>query len=77
VLSAADITPGWSSLQLDLFIKLVDSIMTQMRPKSPPPLASFQPLRIGQRRRGFRPHLGHDAVHQLDKQIQLQGIAAG
>jgi len=42
---SADITPGWSSLQLDLFIKLVDSIMTQMRPKSPPPLANPERLK--------------------------------
>lgn len=33
---SADITPGWTSLQLDLFVKLVEAIMSQMRPKSPP-----------------------------------------
>lgn len=32
---SADITPGWTSLQLDLFVKLVEAIMSQMRPKSP------------------------------------------
>lgn len=37
---SADITPGWTSLQLDLFVKLVEAIMSQMRPKSPPPLAN-------------------------------------
>ncbi|MBC0854198.1 ATP-dependent DNA helicase DinG [Pantoea stewartii] len=42
---SADITPGWTSLQLDLFVKLVEAIMSQMRPKSPPPLASSERLK--------------------------------
>lgn len=42
---SADITPGWTSLQLDLFVKLVEAIMSQMRPKSPPPLANPERLK--------------------------------
>ncbi|AWQ19456.1 ATP-dependent DNA helicase DinG [Pantoea ananatis] len=42
---SADITPGWTSLQLDLFVKLVEAIMSQMRPKSPPPLANADRLK--------------------------------
>ncbi|MDU5836827.1 MAG: ATP-dependent DNA helicase DinG [Pantoea sp.] len=42
---SADITPGWSSLQLDLFVRLVEGIMTQMRPKSPPPLSNPERLK--------------------------------
>lgn len=42
---SADVTPGGCSLQLDLLIRLVDGIMNQMRPKSPPPLASPVPLK--------------------------------
>jgi ATP-dependent DNA helicase DinG len=35
---SAEITPGYSRLQLDLFCKLVETCMAQFRPKSPPPL---------------------------------------
>lgn len=35
---SAEITPGYSRLQLDLFSKLVETCMAQFRPKSPPPL---------------------------------------
>ncbi len=42
---SAEITPGWSSLQLDLFIRLVESIMAQFRPKSPPPLTHPERLK--------------------------------
>ncbi|MCW0352959.1 ATP-dependent DNA helicase DinG [Pantoea ananatis] len=42
---SADITPDWTSLQLDLFVKLVEAIMSQMRPKSPPPLANADRLK--------------------------------
>ena len=36
---SAEITAGYSHLQLDLFSKLVETCMAQFRPKSPPPLA--------------------------------------
>lgn len=42
---SAEITPGWSSLQLDLFVRLVEAIMTQFRPKSPPPLSNAERLK--------------------------------
>jgi ATP-dependent DNA helicase DinG len=35
---SAEVTPGYSRLQLDLFSKLVETCMAQFRPKSPPPL---------------------------------------
>lgn len=41
---SAEITPGYSRLQLDLFAKLVEGIMAQLRPKSPPPLTSAERL---------------------------------
>lgn len=41
---SAEITPGYSRLQLDLFAKLVEGIMAQLRPKSPPPLTSPERL---------------------------------
>lgn len=42
---SAEITPGWSSLQLDLFVRLVETIMAQFRPKSPPPLSNPERLK--------------------------------
>lgn len=42
---SAEITPGWSSLQLDLFVRLVETIMAQFRPKSPPPLTNPERLK--------------------------------
>lgn len=42
---SAEITPGWSSLQLDLFVRLVETIMAQFRPKSPPPLTHPERLK--------------------------------
>ena len=42
---SAEITPGWSGLQLDLFIRLVETIMAQFRPKSPPPLTNPERLK--------------------------------
>jgi len=41
---SADVSAGYSRLQLDLFAKLVETCMTHFRPKSPPPLASPQRL---------------------------------
>lgn len=41
---SAEITPGYSRLQLDLFSKLVETCMAQLRPKSPPPLTSPERL---------------------------------
>ncbi|MCT4716017.1 ATP-dependent DNA helicase DinG [Enterobacteriaceae bacterium H18W14] len=41
---SAEITPGYSRLQLDLFCKLVETCMAQFRPKSPPPLTSPERL---------------------------------
>ncbi|MCW6030798.1 ATP-dependent DNA helicase DinG [Pantoea sp. JK] len=42
---SAEITPGWSGLQLDLFVRLVETIMAQFRPKSPPPLTNPERLK--------------------------------
>lgn len=42
---SAEITPGWTSLQLDLFVRLVEQCMAQFRPKSPPPLANIERLK--------------------------------
>lgn len=41
---SAEITPGWSRLQLDLFIKLVATCLEQFRPKTVPPLATPERL---------------------------------
>ncbi len=41
---SAEITPGWISLQLDLFIKLVATCREQFRPKSMPPLCAPERL---------------------------------
>lgn len=41
---SAEITPGYSRLQLDLFCKLIETCMAQLRPKSPPPLTSPERL---------------------------------
>jgi len=41
---SAEVTPGYSRLQLDLFSKLVETCMAQFRPKSPPPLTSPERL---------------------------------
>ena len=43
--TSADITPAWTSLQLDLFVRLVETCMAQFRPKSPPPLANPERLK--------------------------------
>ncbi|ROR11159.1 ATP-dependent DNA helicase DinG [Erwinia sp. JUb26] len=37
---SGEITPGWTTLQLDLFARLVEQCMAQFRPKRPPPLAN-------------------------------------
>ncbi|WP_187493829.1 ATP-dependent DNA helicase DinG [Duffyella gerundensis] len=42
---SAEITPGWTSLQLDLFVRLVEQVMAQFRPKSPPPLSNVERLK--------------------------------
>ncbi|WP_426816693.1 ATP-dependent DNA helicase DinG [Winslowiella sp. 2C04] len=42
---SAEITAGWTSLQLDLFVRLVEQCMAQFRPKSPPPLANPERLK--------------------------------
>ncbi len=42
---SGDITPGWSGLQLDLFVRLVEQCMAQFRPKSPPPLTNNDRLK--------------------------------
>lgn len=42
---SGEITPGWVSLQLDLFVRLVEQCMAQFRPKSPPPLANSDRLK--------------------------------
>ncbi|KEA51819.1 ATP-dependent DNA helicase DinG [Mangrovibacter sp. MFB070] len=41
---SAEITPGWSRLQLDLFCKLVSTCLEQFRPKTVPPLATPERL---------------------------------
>jgi ATP-dependent DNA helicase DinG len=41
---SAEVTPGYSRLQLDLFSKLVETCMAQFRPKSPPPLTNPERL---------------------------------
>ncbi|MEM6159906.1 ATP-dependent DNA helicase DinG [Erwinia sp. P6884] len=41
---SGDITPGWSTLQLDLFCRLVEQCLAQFRPKRPPGLS--QPDRL-------------------------------
>ncbi len=41
---SAEVTPGYSRLQFDLFTKLVETCMAQFRPKSPPPLTSPERL---------------------------------
>ena len=38
--TSADISPSFTSLQLDLFVRLVETCMAQFRPKTPPPLAN-------------------------------------
>lgn len=43
---SAEITASHNLLQLDLFSKLVDTCMTQFRPKSPPPLARSDRLAL-------------------------------
>ncbi|QUG76549.1 ATP-dependent DNA helicase DinG [Erwinia sp. E602] len=42
---SGEITPGWNTLQLDLFCRLVEQCMAQFRPKRPPPLASPERLK--------------------------------
>ncbi|MGE9550669.1 ATP-dependent DNA helicase DinG [Erwinia amylovora] len=42
---SGDITPGWSSIQLDLFGKLVEQCMAQFRPKRPPALSNPERLK--------------------------------
>ncbi|MBP2170489.1 ATP-dependent DNA helicase DinG [Erwinia toletana] len=42
---SAEITPGWTSVQLDLFVRLVELCMAQFRPKTPPPLANIERLK--------------------------------
>lgn len=41
---SAEVTPGYSRLQFDLFTKLVETCMAQFRPKSPPPLTNPERL---------------------------------
>ena len=43
---SAEVTAGYSHLQLDLFSRLVETCMTQFRPKSPPPLARTERLSL-------------------------------
>ena len=42
---SGEITPGWNTLQLDLFCRLVEQCMAQFRPKRPPPLANPERLK--------------------------------
>lgn len=42
---SGEITPGWNTLQLDLFGRLVEQCMAQFRPKRPPPLANPERLK--------------------------------
>jgi ATP-dependent DNA helicase DinG len=44
--TSADISPGFTHLQLDLFVRLVETCMAQFRPKTPPPLANVERLKI-------------------------------
>ncbi len=53
---SAEITPGWSRLQLDLFIKLVATCLEQFRPKTVPPLAT--PERLANHCDEIAEHLG-------------------
>nr|WP_154325163.1 ATP-dependent DNA helicase DinG [Pantoea sp. 201603H] len=54
---SGEITPGWTSIQLDLFVRLVEQCMAQFRPKSPPSLANVDRLK------------GH--CEELREQLQL------
>ncbi len=42
---SGEITPGWNTLQLDLFGRLVEQCMAQFRPKRPPPLSQAERLK--------------------------------
>jgi len=42
---SGDITPAWSTLQLDLFCRLVEQCMAQFRPKKPPHLGNPERLK--------------------------------
>ncbi|MFU9137808.1 ATP-dependent DNA helicase DinG [Erwinia tasmaniensis] len=42
---SGDITPGWTTLQLDLFCRLVEQCMAQFRPKRPPALSNPERLK--------------------------------
>jgi len=42
---SGDITPAWSTLQLDLFCRLVEQCMAQFRPKKPPHLSNPERLK--------------------------------
>lgn len=53
---SAEITPGRSRLQLDLFIKLVATCLEQFRPKTVPPLAT--PERLANHCDEIAEHLG-------------------
>ncbi|MFD1802923.1 ATP-dependent DNA helicase DinG [Mixta tenebrionis] len=43
--TSADISPAFNQLQLDLFVRLVETCLTHFRPKSPPPLANIERLK--------------------------------
>jgi ATP-dependent DNA helicase DinG len=42
---SGEITPGWTTLQLDLFCRLVEQCMAQFQPKRPPGLSSPERLK--------------------------------
>lgn len=42
---SGEITPGWNTLQLDLFCRLVEQCMAQFRPKRPPGLSNPERLK--------------------------------
>jgi len=42
---SGEITPGWNTLQLDLFCRLVEQCIAQFRPKRPPPLSNPERLK--------------------------------
>ncbi|SFM88563.1 ATP-dependent DNA helicase DinG [Izhakiella capsodis] len=52
---SGEITPGWTTVQLDLFRRLVELCMTQFRPKSPPGLGNAE--RLTQHCEEIREHL--------------------
>ncbi|PIJ48694.1 ATP-dependent DNA helicase DinG [Erwinia sp. OLTSP20] len=67
---SGEITPGWSTLQLDLFQRLVALCMTQFRPVSPPGLADS--ARLAQHCDEMRDHL-QSLAHMLALWLPAEG----